>query len=92
MPFTDLQWDLFWNYNSETRYPELESMKEVYLRVENFLDEIKEKYKDKSILLVTHGGVSRAIYWYFYGIPDDEKTTNVNKNCKLYEYKLKTIK
>ena len=91
-PFTDLQWDLFWNYNSETKYPELESMKEVYVRVKEFLDEIKEKYKDKNALLVTHGGVSRAIYWYFYGIPDDGKATNVNKNCKLYEYKLKTIK
>mgnify|MGYP006870922569 CR=1 FL=1 len=26
---------------------------------------MKEKYKDKNILLVTHGGVARAVYFYF---------------------------
>ena len=35
------------------------------MRVYNFLDEINEKYPDKKILLVTHGGVSIPIACYY---------------------------
>ena len=79
---------MFWNYNSEIKYPELESMKDVYLRIKNFLDELKKKYKEEKILLVTHGGISRAIYWYFNEIPDNGNSFDVNENCKIYEYEL----
>ena len=34
-------------------------------------DEIKIKYKDKNILLVTHGAVARAIQFYFEEMPKD---------------------
>ncbi len=37
--------------------PELESMKDVYQRIKELLDELKKKYKDENILLVTHGGL-----------------------------------
>ena len=42
-------------------------MKRVYERIKIFIDEIKTQ--NKNILLVTYGGVLRAIYWYFRGIP-----------------------
>ena len=63
IPFDELEWDEFWNYNSDKKYPKLETMKSVYLRVSSFIDEIKKE--NKNVLLVTHGGISRAIYWYF---------------------------
>lgn len=88
IPFDDLDWDVFWNYNSEIKYPELESMKDVYTRIKEFLDELKRKYKNENILLVTHGGISRAIYWYFNGIPDNGNSSNINANCTIYEYEL----
>lgn len=71
--------------DSEINYPELESMKDVYKRVSEFLDEIIEKYKDKNILLVTHGGIVRAIHWYFKGIDNSLFSC---ENCKIYEYKV----
>lgn len=86
--FDNLDWDVFWNYNSDKKYPKLESMKDVYLRIKEFLDELKKKYKDESILLVTHGGISRAIYWVFNGIPKNGNSSDVNENCKIYEYEL----
>ena len=62
-------------------------MKSVYKRVAECLDEIKEKYKDKTILLVTHGGALRAIYWYFNGIPEDGSVGyNIHANCEIKEY------
>ena len=29
VPFNELDWDVFWNYNSDIKYPELETMKSV---------------------------------------------------------------
>lgn len=88
MPFENLQWDVFWNYNSKIKYPELESMEDVYFRIKDFLDEMKKKFNEEKILLVTHGGISRAIYWYFNGIPNNGNSFDVNENCKIYEYEL----
>lgn len=79
--FTDLDWEKFWGYDMTNEYTELESMKSVYERVSNFLDEMKEK--NKNALIVTHGGVSRAIYWYFNGVDHSLFTC---ENCKIYEY------
>lgn len=81
--FADLDWKKFWCYDSDVEYPELESMKSVYERVSNFLDEMKEQ--NKNVLIVTHGGVSRAIYWYFNGLDNSLFTC---ENCKIYEYKI----
>lgn len=81
--FKDLNLETFWGYDSELEYPELESMKSVYERVANFLDEIKTKYGDKDILLVSHGGVLRAIYWYFNGVDNSLVTC---ENCKIYKF------
>lgn len=81
--FDDLDWESFWGYNSDLKYDELESMKSVYKRVSNFLDELKLKQSNKNILLVTHGGIARAIYWYFNGLDNSQFTC---ENCKIYKY------
>lgn len=83
--FDDLDWEIFWGYNSDEKYSGLESMKSVYKRVSSFLDELKEEHKDKNILLVAHGGVARAIYWYFNGLDNSLFTC---ENCKIYEYNM----
>lgn len=88
VPFQQLKLDEFWNYNSDRFYPELETMKNVYERISEFLNELKSSNGNNNILLVTHGGVSRAIYWYFYGIPENGNSSNVNENCKIYDYEL----
>lgn len=88
VPFEDLKWDEFWNYNSDKLYPELETMKSVYERISEFLNELKSSNRNDNILLVTHGGISRAIYWYFNGIPENGNSSNINENCKIYSYEL----
>ena len=88
VPFEDLKWDEFWNYNSDKLYPELETMKSVYERILEFLNELKSSKSNDNILLVTHGGISRAIYWYFNGIPENGNSSDINENCKIYSYEL----
>ena len=54
-----------WNYNTNVNVYNMETMKDFCLRVYDFLDDLIKKYKDKNILLVTHGGVSVPIKFYF---------------------------
>ena len=65
-------------------------MRDICERVWDLLDEIKEKYKDKNILLVTHGGTCRAINAYFNGIDEDGYVQSVKiNNCEIKEYEYK---
>ena len=79
----------YWNYYSTKEVEDLESVSDLFKRVKEFLDEVKEKYKDKNLLLVTHGGVARAIYFYFNELPKDGIINEFgSKNCEVKEYKL----
>ena len=65
-------------------------MRNICERVWDLLDEIKEKYKDKNVLLVTHGGTCRAINAYFNGIDEDGYVQSVKiNNCEIKEYEYK---
>ena len=86
VPFVCLNWEKFWNYDSGSEYQNLETMKSVYERVRSLLEKLKRNEKKENILLVTHGGVARAIYWYFNGINSSSFDC---KNCKIYKYELK---
>lgn len=51
--------------NFVCRYPGGESMFDAAARVYAFLNEIKGKYAEDTVLLVTHGGICRIIRTYF---------------------------
>ena len=78
----------YYNYYSKDIVEGLESLPDLFKRVHSFLDEIKDKYKDKNILLVTHGAVARTIKFYFEDMPEDGMLLNVSgqKNCEIKEY------
>lgn len=79
--------DIINNYNLNWNKLKVEPIQNVCNRVWNLLDEIEEKYKDKNILLVTHGGTCRAINAYFNGISEDGIVHSANiKNCEIKEY------
>ena len=63
----------------------------IWVRPEKmFLDEITEQYKDKKVVLVTHGAVSQPIECYFNGMPsivDFEHLEPLTlKNCEVRKY------
>ncbi len=79
----------YWNYYSKAKVEGLETIQDLFKRIKIFLDEIKEKYKDKNILLVTHGGVARVIYFYFNELPKDGMIQEFgSNNCEITEYKI----
>jgi glycerol-3-phosphate cytidylyltransferase len=66
----------------------IESKKEFYSRVKNFIDEVENKYKNKRILIVAHSGTIKMLLFSF-----DFPKTQLHKayydlhikNCKAYK-------
>ena len=79
----------YWNYYTTYKYGTEESIKDLFERVNNFLDELSRK-NYKNVLIVAHSGVSKAFYVYFNGIPKDGKLLNLGlKNTEIKEYELR---
>lgn len=70
------------------KYPKGESMMQVAGRVYPFLDEIKQKYAGKNVLLVCHGGVCRVIKTYFEDMTNTEYFNYSPDNAFVAEYEL----
>lgn len=80
----------YWNYNLDIKYPQAEGIRELFKRVNSFIEMLKSKYIDKNILIVTHCGVCRAIECYFLGIPKDGNTRIYSHdNCQIKEYEIR---
>ena len=81
-----------WSYNKNIEFQDVESMKDFCIRIYSFLNEIKEKYKDKNILLVTHGGTSVPIKFYFmnYSLEKLDENNEIKglKNCEIISFKI----
>lgn len=69
-------------------YPEGESLLRVVQRVYNFLDDIKVTYKDKTVMVISHGGVCRVINSYFKSLTNEKFFEFNLDNCKVLEYEL----
>ena len=84
-----INFDEYWNYNMNIQYERAESVRDLYNRVARLIEKLKEKYHDKNIIIVTHSGVLRVLYYYFAGIPDNGVLSEIEiKNCDVYEYNL----
>lgn len=79
-----------WNYKLNIQYDDIESVGDLYNRVNGFIDNLKEEYKDKTVLLVTHGGVCVPIRTYFEGIPEGMEILKGFglDNCEIKEYNI----
>ena len=78
------------NYYSKKTVEGLETLPNLLKRVFSFLDELKEKYQNKNILIVTHDSIGRAIQFYFEKLPADGKIFKISgqKNCEIRKYEL----
>lgn len=76
-----------WTDNAPTEGGE--SIRDVAKRVFEYLDEIGEKYRDENVLIVTHGHVLRAVYWYYNGLPqgggEAENVIEI-ENCVVFHF------
>lgn len=74
------------NYTKEN----IEPIQEMFKRVYNYLDELTEKYKNETVILVTHGAISQPIECYFNGEPEILDFGHLEpltlKNCEVRKY------
>lgn len=78
-------WDVILNTNVQN----IERVQDLMLRVSEFLEDIKIKYKDKNVLVVTHSAVSRVIHYLLESIPEDGDLTKIDiPNLRVIEYKI----
>ena len=78
-----------WNYYLNSDSNGVERVQDLFSRINDYLKDLKDKYDDKTILLVTHSGVARAIYYLVKGIPLDGNLTKVElTNCDYQKYEI----
>lgn len=68
------------------RLPSGETLKEVYMRVINFLNYLFEESPGRKILIVTHGGPIRTIISSYEGIPLVETFKEEQPNVGIWEF------
>jgi len=68
------------------RYEGGESMLQVGQRVYNLLDELKEKAREQTVILVAHNGISRVIRSYFGDMTNEEYANFAVPNCSITEF------
>ena len=73
---------------ASTKYENnIETIDEIYDRVASFYDDIKEEYKDKTVLIVSHSGVGRVTNAYFNGKPNNGDYTGFKvKNAEVVKF------
>lgn len=82
-------WKDLLKYHDNVAVENGEKIQEFFGRVFDCIRDIEKENKDKNVLIVTHGGVARAIDCYFNGIPEDNEDTGLMlSNCEVREYKL----
>ncbi|MGN1127197.1 MAG: histidine phosphatase family protein [Ruminococcus sp.] len=72
--------------NFAYKYPNGESMLQVATRVYPFIDEIKKKYPNKNILILSHGGICRVIKTYFCDMVNEDFFHYTLKNAEYEKY------
>ena len=75
-----------WDYNQNVEIKGGENLHQFEKRILDFINEIKEKYADKAVLVVAHGGVAKVLKAYLYGMPNDNNLSSISmENCEIIE-------
>lgn len=75
-----------WDCDTNYQIPGGESLHDFEKRVLDFLEDIKQKYSNKTILIVAHGGVAKIIKAHFYGKPKNGNLSEISmENCEIIE-------
>lgn len=87
VPLSETNREEYWNYYTTLKQGEYEEIKCFFKRIYTFLDDLKDE-NYKSVLIVTHSGVTKAINAYFNGIGDGHFLNKGLKNGEIKEYDL----
>ena len=63
-----------------------EEEEEFKKKLKEAIEELENKYPDKNILVVCHGGIVRVIHSYFHDMTNDDLMTWLPENCCIQCY------
>lgn len=82
-------WNDLFNFDKTFLPENTEGLHDFFQRVYGAVDKLKEKYADKTVLIVSHGGVHQALYAYVNKL---ELVGNVRNsplhNCEVRAYEI----
>lgn len=87
---TDLEtWIKLFDFNQNFSLENSEPIKDFFSRVYDAIDELKRNYSEKTVLLVSHGGVHSAVYTYANKSPlEGDMRSSPMRNCEYRIYEL----
>lgn len=81
-------WQDLFDFDKNITIENSESLSDFFDRVYSAIDGLKAKYKDKTVLVVSHGGVQHALYAYSNNLPHKGNmriSPMMNCEWRLYE-------
>lgn len=79
----------FWNYYLNRIDYGVEPLQELFKRTNSFLSELKEKYPDKTILVVSHAATIRALHYNIVGFNESTYMLNFKvDNAQILQYNI----
>lgn len=90
VPHRDINREVLWNYyECERLYPNVEKIEDMFKRIFGFINDLKVKFNNKKVLVVSHSGVYRAFYSYKNGIPKNGNLLSIrpdNASVTIFEF------
>lgn len=68
---TEFDFNGFWNDNSNQNFEKAESIADVQIRAQSFLDDLNKNYKNKNVVVVSHGGFGIVLKSLIDGKPSN---------------------
>ena len=77
----------YWDFNLNTDMNEVEKVRDLMFRIVEFIEDLRNKYEDKNVLVVAHSAILRAIHYAINGIPEDGDLLKIEiPNLRIIEY------
>ena len=77
----------YWDFKLNTDINEVEKVQDLMFRIVEFIEDIRNKYDDKNVLVVAHSAILRAIHYAINGIPEDGDMLKIEiPNLRIIEY------
>ena len=78
-----------WNFYENTDDNKIERVQDLMARLSEFLEDIKSKYPDKNVLVVSHSAILRAMHYILHPVPEDGDMSKLEiPNLRIIEYEI----
>jgi broad specificity phosphatase PhoE len=82
-------WNDLFDFDKNIQLENSENLQKFFQRINVVIDELRLQYKDKTILVVSHGGVHTALYTYANNLPlKGNLRVNNLRNCEYRTYEI----